>query len=115
MVVSHLLSNVALIAIAAAPNATMAVAFFFLRQLMSQMDVPTRQAYVMAVVADHEREAAASLTNLSRTVAQAVTPALTGWIMQSVALSAPFVLGGGVKIVYDVLIWLAFRNVKLRE
>ena len=115
MVVSHLLSNVALIAIAAAPNATMAVAFFFLRQLMSQMDVPTRQAYVMAVVADHEREAAASLTNLSRTVAQAVTPALTGWIMQSIALSAPFVLGGGVKIVYDVLIWLAFRNVKLRE
>jgi hypothetical protein len=69
----------------------------------------------MAAVADHEREAAASLTNLSRTVAQAVTPAVTGWVMQAVALSAPFVLGGGLKIVYDVLIWLAFRHVKLRE
>jgi hypothetical protein len=54
----------------------------------------------MAVVADHEREAAASTTNLARTVAQAVTPALTGWVMQTVALSAPFVLGGGLKIVY---------------
>jgi MFS family permease len=115
MVVSHLLSNVALIAIAAAPSAAVAVALLFLRQLLSQMDVPTRQAYVMAVVADHEREAAASLTNLSRTVAQAITPALTGWVMQTVALSAPFVLGGGLKIVYDVLIWLTFRHVELHE
>ena len=115
MVVTHLASNVALIAIAAAPNAAIAVSLLFLRQLLSQMDVPTRQAYVMAVVADHEREAAASLTNLSRTIAQAITPALTGWVMQAVALSAPFVLGGGLKIVYDVLIWLTFRHVKLRE
>jgi MFS family permease len=115
MVVTHLVSNVALIAIAVAPTAAVAVGFLFLRQLLSQMDVPTRQAYVMAAVADHEREAAASLTNLSRTVAQAVTPALTGWVMQTVALSAPFVLGGVLKIVYDVLIWVAFRHVKLRE
>ena len=115
MVVSHLLSNVALIAIAAAPTAAVAVALLFLRQLLSQMDVPTRQAYVMAVVADHEREAAASVTNLSRTVAQAVTPALTGWVMQAVALSAPFVLGGVLKIVYDVLIWLTFRDVDVGE
>ena len=115
MVVSHLLSNVFLIAVAAAPTASVAIALIFLRQLLSQMDVPTRQAYVMAVVADHEREAAASFTNLSRTVAQAVTPALTGWVMQSIALSAPFVLGGGLKIVYDVLIWLTFRDVTLRE
>ena len=115
MVVSHLASNVALIAIAAAPNAATAVALLFLRQLLSQMDVPTRQAYVMAVVADHEREAAASLTNLARTVAQAITPAITGWVMQAVALSAPFVLGGGLKVVYDVLIWLTFRHVKLHD
>jgi MFS family permease len=115
MVVTHLISNLALIAIAAAPNAAVAVAFLFLRQLLSQMDVPTRQAYVMAVVADHEREAAASLTNLSRTIAQAITPALTGWVMQSIALSSPFVLGGVLKIAYDVLIWRSFRDVKLRE
>jgi MFS family permease len=115
MVVTHLVSNVFLIAIAGAPTAGAAAVLLFLRSLLSQMDLPTRQAYVMAVVADHEREAAASLTNLSRTVAQALTPALTGWVMQSVMLSAPFVLGGSLKIVYDVLIWRSFRNVKLRE
>ena len=63
-----------------------------MRQLLSQMDVPTRQAWVMAIVEDHEREAAASATNLRRTVA-AATPALTGRVMQAVALSAPFALG----------------------
>src|SRR5687768_241140 len=101
MVFSHLVSNVLLIGIAAAPSATVAVALLFGRQLLSQIDVPTRQAYVMAVVQDHEREAAATTTTLWRTVAQAVTPALTGVIMQSVALGTPFVLGGGLKIVYD--------------
>jgi hypothetical protein len=79
------------------------------------MDVPTRQAYLMAVVLDHEREAAASTTNLSRTMAQAISPALTGWIMQSLAMSAPFVLGGGLKIVYDVALYAMFRHVKLAE
>jgi hypothetical protein len=78
------------------------------------MDVPTRQAFVMAVVADHEREAAAVTTTLWRTVAQAVSPAVTGWIMQGVALGAPFVLGGGLKIAYDLLLWATFRHVKLR-
>jgi MFS family permease len=115
MVVSHLVSNAFLIAIAAAPTASWAIGFLLARQLLSQMDVPTRQAYVMAVVADHEREAAASLTNLARTVAQAVTPAVTGWVMQTIALSAPFAFGGGLKILYDLLLWLTLRNVKLRD
>ena len=113
MVVSHLVSNVVLIAIAVAPTAAVAIVLLLLRQLLSQMDVPTRQAYVMAVVTDREREAAASVTNLSRTVAQAVTPALTGWVMQALALSAPFVLGGGLKIVYDVLLYFTFKDVEL--
>lgn len=115
MVVSHLVSNVVLMAIAVAPSAALAVTLLLLRQLLSQMDVPTRQAYVMAVVDDHEREAAASLTNLARTTAQAVTPALTGWIMQMVALPAPFVLGGGLKIVYDLALWFTLRHVTLRD
>jgi len=115
MVVSHLISNVVLIAIAAAPSAALAVLLLCVRHLLSQMDVPTRQAYVMAVVEDREREAAATLTNLSRTVAQAVTPAVTGWVMQSVALAAPFILGGGLKIVYDLLLWWTFRDVTLRD
>ncbi len=112
MVVSHLVSNVVLIAIAAAPSATIAVGLLFARHLLSQMDVPTRQAYVMAIVEDREREAAAAATNLARTVAQAVTPALTGWVMQAVTLSAPFVLGGGLKIIYDLLLYRTFKDVK---
>jgi predicted MFS family arabinose efflux permease len=79
------------------------------------MDVPTRQAYVMAVVEDREREAAASLTNMSRTLAQAVSPALTGWLMGALALSAPFVLGGALKIVYDLLLYATFRHVTLKS
>lgn len=115
MVVSHLVSNVVLIAIAAAPTAAIAIGLLWLRHLLSQMDVPTRQAYVMAVVEDREREAAAATTNLARTLAQAVTPTLTGWTMQAIALAAPFVLGGGLKIVYDLALYFAFRHVKLRE
>lgn len=115
MVVSHLASNALLIAIAFATTAPAAVGFLLARHLLSQMDVPTRQAYVMAVVADHEREAAASVTNLSRTVAQAVTPALTGWVMQTITLAAPFALGGALKIVYDVALWFTFRDVRLRD
>ena len=115
MVVSHLVSNVFLIAIAAAPAAWVAVALLYARQLLSQMDVPTRQAYVMAVVEDHEREAAATTTTLWRTVAQAVSPSVTGWVMASVALAAPFVLGGGLKIVYDLMLWITFKDVKPRE
>lgn len=115
MVVSHLLSNIFLIAIAAAPGAWAAVVLLYARQLLSQMDVPTRQAYVMAVVEDHEREAAATTTTLWRTVAQAISPTVTGWVMVSVALAAPFVVGGGLKIVYDVLLWATFKDVKPRE
>jgi MFS family permease len=114
MVVSHLVSNVLLIAIAVAPSAAVAIALLLGRQLLSQIDVPTRQAYVMSVVEDHERQAAASLTTLTRTVAQAVTPALTGVTMQAVALGAPFVLGGGLKIVYDVLLYVVLKDVKLK-
>jgi predicted MFS family arabinose efflux permease len=114
MVVSHLVSNVVLMAIAWAPTATWAIALLWIRHALSQMDVPTRQAFLMAVVEDHEREAASSLTNLARTVAQAASPTLTGWVMQAVALSAPFALGGGLKIVYDVLLYRTCRGVSLR-
>jgi len=113
MVVSHLVSNVVLILIAWAPTAAVAIALLCVRHLLSQMDVPTRQAYLMALVADHEREAAATTTNVARTVAQAVTPALTGWVMQAVALAAPFVAGGALKIAYDLLLYWTFKDVKL--
>jgi predicted MFS family arabinose efflux permease len=74
------------------------------------MDIPTRQTFLMLVVQDDEREAAATVTNAGRTVAQAVSPALTGYVMQAVSLSAPFVLGGVLKIVYDLLLYDTCRR-----
>ena len=97
-----------------ARSAPVAIALLLARQLFSQIDVPTRQAYVMSVVEDREREAAASITNVARTVAQAITPAFMGWALQGLALAAPFVLGGGLKIVYDVLLYVTFRSVAPR-
>ena len=115
MVVTHLLSNLFLMGIAAAPSAAVAVVLLYARQLLSQIDVPTRQAWVMTIVPDHEREAAATTTTLWRTAAQAVTPLLTGWLMGSLSLAAPFVLGGGLKVVYDVLLWRTFKNLQPHE
>jgi MFS family permease len=114
MVATHFTSSTFLVAMAFSPSGTVAVAFLLLRQLLSQMDVPTRQAYLMAVVEDHEREEAAISTTLARTVTQAVSPAITGWVMQGIALSAPLVVGGGLKMLYDVLIYFTFRKVPLR-
>jgi MFS family permease len=115
MVVTHLVSNVFLMAIALAPTAAVAVALLYARQLLSQIDLPTRQAWVMMVVPDHAREAAATTTTLWRTSAQAVTPLITGWVMQGLTPAMPFVLGGGLKIVYDLLLWAAFRDLKPHE
>src|SRR5439155_6419380 len=112
MVVSHLVSNVVLILIAFAPTASVAIALLCVRQLLSQMDVPTRQAYLMALVADHEREAAATTTNVARTVAQAVTPALTGWVMQAVAVAEAFGGGGALKDPDDPLLFRTLKDAK---
>jgi predicted MFS family arabinose efflux permease len=115
MVFSHLASNVLLIAMALAPDAGLAVALLLARALLSQIDVPTRQAFLMGVVPDGEREAAATLTNASRTVAQAVSPSLTGYVMQAAGLSAPFILGGALKIVYDCLLYATCRRTVIRD
>lgn len=114
MVFSHLISNVLLIGVALVPTAWLAVALLLARHLLSQMDVPTRQTFLMLAVHDHEREGAASLTNMSRTLAQSVSPALTGWVMASVSLTAPFFLGGGLKILYDLMLFATIRHVETR-
>jgi len=114
MVFSHLISNVLLIGVALAPSAPLAVALLLARHLLSQMDVPTRQSFLMLAVQAHERAGAASLTNVSRTLAQSVSPALTGWVMASVSLAAPFFLGGGLKILYDLLLYRAIRHIEPR-
>jgi predicted MFS family arabinose efflux permease len=110
MVFSHLLSNGLLIGMGFAPTPAVAVSLLLARALLSQMDIPTRQTFLMLVVRDDEREAAATVTNAGRTVAQAVSPALTGYVMQAVSLAAPFVLGGVLKIVYDLLLYDTCRR-----
>ena len=114
MVFSHLISNVLLIAVAVAPSAGWAIALLLARHLLSQMDVPTRQSFLMLAVQDHEREAAASVTNMSRTLAQSLSPAATGWVMASVSMAAPFFLGGGLKILYDLLLYATIRRIETR-
>lgn len=77
------------------------------------MDVRTRQSYIVAVVKEEGRIAAAGFTNISRNVSQAVSPSLTGYLLQELpALSAPFVLGGALKIAYDIALYLNFRNTR---
>lgn len=111
MVFTHLPSDVLLMLVPAAPSLSWAIVLLLARHALSQMDVPTRQSYVMAVVAPAERTATAATTNVVRNVAQAITPALSGAAMQTVALGLPFVLAGGLKIVYDLLLYVMFRRI----
>lgn len=112
MVFTHLPSNVALAAMAFAPTLGVAVALLLLRVTLSQMDVPTRQVYVMALVDPAERTAAAAWTNTARAVVRPAGPALAG-ASQAVALGAPFLIAGVVKGAYDLVLWRWFRRVEL--
>jgi MFS family permease len=109
MVATHLPSNVLLALLAVAPNLGVAVALLLARTTLSQMDVPTRQAYVMAMVDPEERTAAAAYTNTARYVTRPVGPALAG-VVQSLALGAPFLIAGSLKIVYDLALWRRFSR-----
>ncbi|HEX9437310.1 MAG TPA: MFS transporter [Candidatus Limnocylindria bacterium] len=111
MVFTHLPSNVLLLLVPLAPSAGLAVAFFLARMSISQMDVPTRQSYTMAVVDPEERTATAGITNVARTTASAVSPAFAGMAVSAAAFGFPFFLAAGLKIVYDGLIYATFRNV----
>jgi MFS family permease len=111
MVFTHLPSNVLLILVPLAPAAWLAVLLFLARMSVSQMDVPTRKSYTMAVVDPDERTAAAGITNVARTAASAITPALSGAAVGLGALGLPFYLAGALKIAYDGMIYAAFRDV----
>jgi MFS family permease len=112
MVFTHLPSNVLLMLVPLMPNAPLAVAILLARQALSQIDVPTRQSYTMAVVEPRERIAAAGITSVARSGAQAVSPILSGYALQLVALGLPFLLAGGLKIGYDLTLWVTFRQLK---
>jgi len=109
MVFTHLPSNILLILVPLMPNVSLAIALLLLRFSISQMDVPTRQSYVMAVVEPHERSAAAGVTAVSRSVGAAISPSLATMLLASpMLLAAPFFIGGGLKIIYDVLLYRSF-------
>jgi MFS family permease len=112
MVFTHMPSNLLLAAIPLAPNLPAAIALLFGRYVLAQMDVPTRQAYVMALVDPEERTPAAAVTNTARYVVRPVGPALAG-VSQSIAFGLPFVLAGGIKSLYDLVLWRWFRTVPL--
>jgi MFS family permease len=113
MVFTHLPSNVLLVLVPFAPSLPIAAALLFARHLLAQMDVPTRQAYAMALVAPDERAAAAGFTTSARALAQALAPALTGFALARAATGLPFYLAGGLKIVYDLALYFRFRRLVL--
>jgi len=116
MVFTHIPSNVLLILVPLMPTLPLAVAVLLLRFSISQMDVPTRQSYTMAVVSPDERSAASGVTSIARSVGAAISPSLTGIFFAVPALlSAPFYVAGGLKIVYDVLLYRGFRTMKPPE
>ena len=110
MVFTHLPSNLLLAAVAIAPNLASAIALLLARFLLSQADVPTRQAYVMAVVEPSERTAAAAYTNTARYLTRPIAPLLAGATLRG-ALGAPFLIAGALKSVYDLCLYALFRNV----
>jgi MFS family permease len=115
MVFTHLPSNVLLMLVPLMPTAGLAAAMFLMRMSISQMDVPTRQSYTMAVVDPDERTASAGITNVARTAASAASPTVTGWAFSVAALGLPFFIAGALKIAYDLLVFSAFRAVRPPE
>jgi predicted MFS family arabinose efflux permease len=116
MVFTHLPSNVLLMLVPLMPTAELAICVLLLRFSISQMDVPTRQAYTLAVVAPDERAAASGVTTVARSVGAAISPAIaTRLVAYPPLMSTPFFLAGGIKIVYDLILWRAFGSVSSEE
>jgi MFS family permease len=116
MVFTHIPSNIFLILVPLMPSLPLAIAMLLARFSISQMDVPTRQSYTMAVVAPDERSAASGVTSIARSVGAALSPSLAGLLMAIPALfSAPFFLAGGLKIGYDFLLYRSFRSMQPPE
>jgi MFS family permease len=115
MVFTHIPSSIALLLAAFAPSLPLALALLLVRAALSQMDVPTRSSYVMAVVTEPERAAAASFTSVPRSLAAAASPAFAGALFAASYPSLPLVICAALKVIYDLLLWLQFRQLKPPE
>jgi hypothetical protein len=114
MVFTHIPSNLLLVAVALAPSFGLAFAFFLLREALVEMDVPTRQSYVMAVVQPHERATASAVTHVVRLAAWAAGPLLSAPLARA-PLIAALMVGAALKIVDDLLLYMGFRRVRPPE
>jgi sugar phosphate permease len=114
MVFTHLPSNILLALVAFMPTFPLAAVFLLLRQMLSQMDVPTRQAYTMTLVEPAQRTATASVTSLARSAGSAISPALSGLFLQGpgLVLGLPLIAAGTIKSAYDLTLWTLFRRVR---
>lgn len=115
MVYSHLPANLMTMSIPFMPNLTTSTTLYLGRALLAQMDVPTRESYTMAIVKPEERSRAEGFINLPRSVTLAISPSLAGFMMQSIGISIPFIIAGGLKVVYDLALYFTFRNLKPPE
>jgi Na+/melibiose symporter-like transporter len=115
MVFTHLPSSLILLLVPFAPSLAPAMGLFLARELLVEMDVPTRQSYLLALVPAGHRTLAASMTALARQAAWAVSPGIAGWAMGSLGLSAALIAGAGLKVAYDLMLFAAFRRLKPPE
>jgi MFS family permease len=115
MVFTHLPSSLCLIAIPFVSNLPIVVGLLMLRSLLSQMDVPTRSSYVMAVVTPPERPAAAGVTSVPRSLAAAISPTIAGYLISVSSFGWPLLIGGALKIAYDLTLLAMFRHVRPPE
>lgn len=115
MVFTHIPSSVLLLTVPFMPTFPVAAALFLLRESLVEMDVPTRQSYVMAVVRPQERTFASGVTHLVRMGGWAAAPAIAGLLMTGTSLAAPLVVGASLKILYDIVLWRAFRKLRPPE
>lgn len=115
MVYTHLPANLLLVLAGVMPTAGLAITFLLLRMALSSMDVPARQAFVMAIVPPEERPAAASVTNVPRSLAAALPPLLTGWMLERSSFGWPLLVGGLLKTAYDLLLLWRFRHLQPAE
>jgi MFS family permease len=115
MVFTHLPANILLVLVPFAPSLSVAIGLLVARSALSEMDVPTRTSYVMAVVRPEERRATASITAVPRSLTSAVSPLLAGYLLSVSAFAWPLIFGGSLKALYDVLLLLRFRNVTPAE
>jgi MFS family permease len=115
MVFTHIPSSLCVMLVPFVPQLGVVLALLLVRAALSQMDVPTRTSYVMAIVTPPERAAAASMTAVPRSLASAASPVLAGWLMSVSAFAWPLLIGGGLKIIYDLLLLAMFHRIKPPE